>query len=174
MSSIYRDSTIRPDLSEAQLAPRMAPKDFRSVRIIPVTWSPFTESNRRPSPYHGDALPTELTGPIVTCLTCGFTIIRQPVRAVHTDAIAFTWRGVEDDANTVSDGELSVLPPSWRLHQAVANLTLRTIRADHSACHTEQELVAGAHGPLADLGCWAEMPMMSAAAGFGSASARPA
>jgi hypothetical protein len=26
-------------------------------------WSPVTESNRRPSPYHGDALPTELTGP---------------------------------------------------------------------------------------------------------------
>src|SRR5699024_2721401 len=25
-------------------------------------WSPFTESNRRPSPYHGDALPTELKG----------------------------------------------------------------------------------------------------------------
>src|ERR1700761_10203 len=25
-------------------------------------WSPVTESNRRPSPYHGDALPTELTG----------------------------------------------------------------------------------------------------------------
>src|SRR3954467_7107924 len=26
------------------------------------TQSPFTESNRRPSPYHGDALPTELKG----------------------------------------------------------------------------------------------------------------
>src|SRR3954451_15967165 len=25
-------------------------------------WSPLTESNRRPSPYHGDALPTELRG----------------------------------------------------------------------------------------------------------------
>src|SRR5690606_10663269 len=28
-----------------------------------VRMSPFTESNRRPSPYHGDALPTELKGP---------------------------------------------------------------------------------------------------------------
>src|SRR4051795_964945 len=28
-----------------------------------VVQSPFTESNRRPSPYHGDALPTELKGP---------------------------------------------------------------------------------------------------------------
>src|SRR4051794_16854916 len=27
-----------------------------------MLWSPFTESNRRPSPYHGDALPTELKG----------------------------------------------------------------------------------------------------------------
>src|SRR5690606_12058542 len=27
-----------------------------------LAWSPFTESNRRPSPYHGDALPTELKG----------------------------------------------------------------------------------------------------------------
>src|SRR3954451_23909116 len=27
-----------------------------------LTQSPFTESNRRPSPYHGDALPTELKG----------------------------------------------------------------------------------------------------------------
>src|SRR4051812_31918291 len=27
-----------------------------------VVQSPFTESNRRPSPYHGDALPTELKG----------------------------------------------------------------------------------------------------------------
>jgi hypothetical protein len=32
------------------------------VRIRPLTWSPLTESNRRPSPYHGDALPTELRG----------------------------------------------------------------------------------------------------------------
>src|SRR5215471_12024974 len=37
------------------------------TRLVPtkqaLTWSPVTESNRRPSPYHGDALPTELTGP---------------------------------------------------------------------------------------------------------------
>ena len=38
----------------------------------PLSWSPVTESNRRPSPYHGDALPTELTGPVLTCLTCSF------------------------------------------------------------------------------------------------------
>ena len=28
----------------------------------PSGWSPLPDSNRRPSPYHGDALPTELSG----------------------------------------------------------------------------------------------------------------
>src|SRR6516165_702818 len=41
-------------------------------QIMPLTWSPLTESNRRPSPYHGDALPTELRGQILGCLTWGF------------------------------------------------------------------------------------------------------
>ena len=43
-----------------------------SVRNNALSWSPVTESNRRPSPYHGDALPTELTGPIFRCLSWGF------------------------------------------------------------------------------------------------------
>jgi nitroreductase len=46
------------------LAPGMAPKAAHGVRTNPLSWSPVTESNRRPSPYHGDALPTELTGPV--------------------------------------------------------------------------------------------------------------
>jgi hypothetical protein len=33
-----------------------------SFEVTSLSWSPVTESNRRPSPYHGDALPTELTG----------------------------------------------------------------------------------------------------------------
>src|SRR5215213_3838018 len=40
-------------------------QDDRAARSRDRTgWSqsPFTESNRRPSPYHGDALPTELKG----------------------------------------------------------------------------------------------------------------
>src|ERR1700728_4529720 len=45
----------------------MAPEDVRNLRFILLTWSPVTESNRRPSPYHGDALPTELTGPVFNC-----------------------------------------------------------------------------------------------------------
>jgi hypothetical protein len=41
-------------------------------RKTALNWSPLTESNRRPSPYHGDALPTELRGPVFSCLTCCF------------------------------------------------------------------------------------------------------
>src|SRR5580704_16051131 len=44
----------------------MSPPDLPSRSVRPLTWSPVTESNRRPSPYHGDALPTELTGPVAT------------------------------------------------------------------------------------------------------------
>ena len=37
--------------------------------------SPFTESNRRPSPYHGDALPTELKGPGVPARSRGRVLV---------------------------------------------------------------------------------------------------
>ena len=43
-----------------------------NIRKTLSTWSPLTESNRRPSPYHGDALPTELRGRVFSCLTCDF------------------------------------------------------------------------------------------------------
>ena len=42
------------------------------IREMAITWSPLTESNRRPSPYHGDALPTELRGPVFSYLTWAF------------------------------------------------------------------------------------------------------
>src|SRR5829696_9748769 len=42
-------------------APRLKIRAQRA-RINEPGWSPLTESNRRPSPYHGDALPTELRG----------------------------------------------------------------------------------------------------------------
>src|ERR1017187_2479089 len=59
----------------------MSPPGLPSRPIRPLTWSPVTESNRRPSPYHGDALPTELTGPIFTCPTCGFAVFRRARRS---------------------------------------------------------------------------------------------
>lgn len=33
-------------------------------------WSPVTESNRRPAPYHGAALPSELTGRAACHIMC--------------------------------------------------------------------------------------------------------
>src|SRR5829696_165757 len=39
-----------------------AARSRRLDRSVSFVTSPFTESNRRPSPYHGDALPTELKG----------------------------------------------------------------------------------------------------------------
>ena len=40
-------------------------REHGTGRNVKTSWSPVTESNRRPSPYHGDALPTELTGPVL-------------------------------------------------------------------------------------------------------------
>ena len=57
--SPHRLSETRPDFFE----------------LLGSSWSPVTESNRRPSPYHGDALPTELTGPVLSSLTWGFAHI---------------------------------------------------------------------------------------------------
>src|SRR5580704_11282007 len=65
----------------------MSPLALLARRIRPLSWSPVTESNRRPSPYHGDALPTELTGPVFTYLTWAFAIRprdAQATRAVHS------------------------------------------------------------------------------------------
>ena len=48
--------------------------------------SPLTESNRRPSPYHGDALPTELRGREPDENTCSRPAAIEPVRAAPPDA----------------------------------------------------------------------------------------
>ena len=63
--------------------PEWPPGPVRQVRIISLSWSPVTESNRRPSPYHGDALPTELTGPVFTCLTWTFAIRPRNAQATR-------------------------------------------------------------------------------------------
>ena len=95
---------------------------------LPMTWSPVTESNRRPSPYHGDALPTELTGPIFTCLTCHFAVsARRSGRTYRRHSVESSISAGLERAASVA--ELSVLPPSWRLHLEAANLSPRTIRA---------------------------------------------
>src|ERR1700733_9385195 len=50
---------LRPLLHLQKKSPVPGSESGLDLRL----WSPVTESNRRPSPYHGDALPTELTGP---------------------------------------------------------------------------------------------------------------
>jgi hypothetical protein len=65
------------------------------VRNNALTRSPVTESNRRPSPYHGDALPTELTGQVFSCHALGFGLVRVPGRAVpHRPRRAYRTPGV--------------------------------------------------------------------------------
>src|ERR1700722_12660853 len=63
----------------------MSPLALRIPPKASLTWSPVTESNRRPSPYHGDALPTELTGRVFNCLTWAFAI--RPRNAQATQAV---------------------------------------------------------------------------------------
>src|SRR3954469_22540008 len=49
-------------LYQAELHRRVTGRPGLSTGPLVDPTSPFTESNRRPSPYHGDALPTELKG----------------------------------------------------------------------------------------------------------------
>jgi hypothetical protein len=50
-------------LSYTAAGPATTSHDATDAAEVVATWSsPNTESNRRPSPYHGDALPTELLG----------------------------------------------------------------------------------------------------------------
>ena len=62
-------------------------------------WSPLTESNRRPSPYHGDALPTELRGraPELQAPTDQLTRVSQP-----SDRVAGPPAGKDPDRRTAS------------------------------------------------------------------------
>src|ERR1700730_1066109 len=93
----------------------MSPQSRFGLANKALIWSPVTESNRRPSPYHGDALPTELTGPIFTCLTWGFALTRRPPHHVA------------ETASRTSVGELTVLLPCWRPHLEASDLSPRTI-----------------------------------------------
>jgi hypothetical protein len=102
--------------------------DFHGVcfRKILLTWSPLTESNRRPSPYHGDALPTELRGPVFSCLTWGFVprgrVFRSCTAVIQRLSNTMSETS-KTDARTTSVGEITVLLPSWRLHLEAANLS---------------------------------------------------
>src|SRR5579871_1595810 len=92
--------------------PEWPPKPVRFVRINSVTWSPVTESNRRPSPYHGDALPTELTGRVFSC----------PTWAAGADHR----RGGSGPIPRTGLGELTVLRRSWRTHLGASRERVRS------------------------------------------------
>ena len=93
---------------------------FRAFRNWLLTWSPLTESNRRPSPYHGDALPTELRGQVLNYLTCGFAPGGRNLRSACWRYSAWLQRG-EARAPT-SLGELSVSSDSWGHYLELASL----------------------------------------------------
>src|SRR5689334_742061 len=76
-----------------------------------VLRSPLTESNRRPSPYHGDALPSELRGPAPTD-----ELTRSIGRASAQDAgEAWASTRLSDLGNCRSEG-----PDSWRRGRLVS------------------------------------------------------
>src|SRR4051812_42255274 len=82
---------------------------------MPVHQSPNTESNRRPSPYHGDALPTELLGrarktlhgppPKVKSVSCGQTPEPSHRSRVSRKSLDYTtWpRGMSRAVTTSGD-----------------------------------------------------------------------
>src|SRR5690348_8503247 len=84
----------------------MSPQHSHSDRIRPLTWSPLTESNRRPSPYHGDALPTELRGRVLSYLSWWFV----PPGGEPQGAVQWWYKGTR----TTDLGELSVSLASSR------------------------------------------------------------
>src|SRR5271169_4200304 len=96
----------------------------------PRSESPLTESNRRPSPYHGDALPTELRGQVLSCPTLGFLRYRRSAQVVHSGHMASNLTVRDRRSYPLPGvGELTALLPSWRLHPEASNLSPRTIRA---------------------------------------------
>src|SRR5215471_12601642 len=103
------------------------------TRLVPtkqaLTWSPVTESNRRPSPYHGDALPTELTGPHFLLVDLRFLALRRFFEVLDCGVTASNVTDMTTTGTPPSVGELTSLLMSWRLHLEAANLSPRTIRA---------------------------------------------
>ena len=57
---------VRPSRQTAMRDPLLTCKSAQATRIadLPGFSSPLTDSNRRPPPYHGGALPTELRGQV--------------------------------------------------------------------------------------------------------------
>ena len=75
--------------------------------------------------YHGDALPTELRGHVLNCLT--WVLHLSAVNSDHAQRSSDSMPETKLPAPGV--GELTALLPPWRLHLEAPNLSPRTIRA---------------------------------------------
>src|ERR1700724_3135874 len=87
----------------------MSPLALFARRIRPLSWSPVTESNRRPSPYHGDALPTELTGRALSCLSRDWSL-----PAAFPTSCAPSVQRLLDLMDRADPAPRRSLPYSWR------------------------------------------------------------
>jgi hypothetical protein len=98
---------------------------------MPLTWSPLTESNRRPSPYHGDALPTELRGQVLGCLTLHFV-----TRGPNLGAVQRWYRVIL----TTDLGELSVSLAHSRLAPCARGPSFGTSRLHRATASSAETL----------------------------------
>jgi len=72
------------------------------IRKFLTTWNPLTESNRRPSPYHGHALP-----PAIATIVAVFFLIPQ-----ITDVLPAPWNtGLADAMPATAAQQISTLTP---------------------------------------------------------------
>jgi hypothetical protein len=79
--------------------------------------------------YHGDALPTELRGPVFSCLTWGFAPHGGKLRSCTAVLPASHPAAPRSWTRTTDLGEITALLLSWRLRLEASNLSPRTIRA---------------------------------------------
>src|SRR5436190_7828849 len=100
--------------------------------------SPFTESNRRPSPYHGDALPTELKGPARS--RCSGRILRRA-------ALAPTAELTRPAVTTTTP--IPAIDGPWMQRPATPNATRTTVHARILAMDCRSTRLAGGAVPCA-------------------------
>ncbi len=115
-----------------------------------LSWSPLTESNRRPSPYHGDALPTELRGPAAPLGSPGCPGMQQ-----HRARRAYTNEGkqvpLSQAAARRSAGRLTAMPPRSAL---TSSNYLRSRNNSRSTWRSGTTAVLSSSGFDAQHTCW--------------------
>ena len=122
--TVKRRAALRPKSGLRQLVSRR-PFKIHCRGVFPGQWSPLTESNRRPSPYHGDALPTELRGRPRHAATPASQMEHRARRAYTTDdrqvrssltAVALNAAGSVGQAADSGSMTSKWPQPSLRLH----------------------------------------------------------